>query len=177
MLSKLIVNVRIASSFSSAGVENGLSTGEGSRWYPKAAYVWRLYRMEFLGQRWSDVKLVLRAKRYQAFPKRLQSKAQWWWVEYWMQRYCALLDGPFRVGKVLRMGLGVFATKRIRKGSTVLFGQLHRVTHKAALRLDAAGETSLMQFREGDRIDWFYLGGPASLLNHACRRLNAEFVF
>ena len=98
-------------------------------------------------------------------------------VKYWMKRYCELLGGPFRVGEVPGMGLGVFATRHARKGSTLLFGQLHRVTHKATMRLDATGETSLMQFQEGKRIQWCYMGGPASLVNHACRNFNAKYLF
>lgn len=139
--------------------------------------MWRTYRRQFLGQPWSEVKKALRANKYVLFPKRLHSKAQWWLVKYWMKRYCELLSGPFRVGDAPGMGLGVYASRQAKKGSTLLFGQLHRVTHKATLRLDAVGETSLMQFQHGTRIQWCYMGGPASLVNHACRSFNAEFLF
>ena len=123
------------------------------------------------------MKKTLRENKYLLFPKRFHNKGHWWLVEYWMKRYCALMNGPFHVGEVSGMGLGLFATTRVKKGSTLLFGHLHRVTHKTTMRLDAAGETSLMQLQQGKRIHWYYMGGPASLVNHACRSFNAEYLF
>ena len=77
------------------------------------------------------------------------------------------------------MGLGVFAAKSIKKGSLLLFGHLHRISTKALVALEKLGESSVMQIPniKWKRIDWFYLSGPASLLNHRCRKFNAEYLF
>lgn len=152
-----------------------MATSADSRHYPKSSYVWRLFRRRFLGQPWSKVKASLEVQA--GFPKRFRSsKANWWWAKHWTKRYCALFSAkgsPFVRG----MGMGVFASKPIKKGSTVLFGHLHRITHAAACQLETAGESSLMQIpNDSGRVDWFYLGGPASLLNHCCQN-NAEYHF
>ncbi len=75
------------------------------------------------------------------------------------------------------MGLGIFAERDMKKGSMLLFGHLHRISHKTVFALDRIGETSVMQVSKGKRrIDWYYMGGPASLVNHRCKRFNVEFV-
>jgi hypothetical protein len=153
--------------------------GHDSKAYPKASYPWRLYRSEFLQMPWSNVKAsLLELKRLNKLPKRLHEKSSWWWAKYWMKRYCALLGKrrSFRVGSVKGMGLGVFANKEMKKGAMLMFGHLHRVSHKTVLTLDKLGESSLMQVKRGKRSDWYYLGGPASLINHACKNFNAEYI-
>lgn len=147
-----------------------------SKHYPKASYVWRLFRQDFLGKPWHVVKRSFRERRYSGLPKRFQEQGQWWWGKFWLKRYCQLLDGFFRVEEVKGMGLGIFAKRNMKKGSTLLFGHLHRISQKALAGLDKIGECSLMQVSRGRRIDWYNLGGPASLVNHACKRFNAEYV-
>ncbi len=151
--------------------------GYDNRVYPKASYPWRLYRGEYLQMPWSKVKGSLRElRKLNKLPKRFSEKSSWWWTKYWVKRYCKLLEAPFRAGSVKGMGLGVFTNTEMRKGSLLMFGHLHRVSHKIVLALEKLGETSLMQVKRGSRIDWYYLGGPASLLNHACKSFNAEYV-
>lgn len=149
-----------------------------NRHYPKAAYAWLLFRRDFLGKQstWPKVKERLLAMRYSSLPKRFQEKGHWNWFKFWMKRYSQLQS--FRFASVKDMGLGVFAERDMKRGSTLLFGHLHRVSHKTVLAFDKMGESSLMQVARGGekRIDWYYLGGPASLVNHSCKRFNAEFV-
>lgn len=112
-------------------------------------------------------------------PWRFREKGHWWWAKFWMKRYCQLFsqEGSFRVDAVKGMGLGIIARKDLKKGSRVLFGHLHRISNKTAVALDKVGEMSMLQIRRSkQRVDWYYLGGPASLLNHACKKFNAEFV-
>lgn len=125
------------------------------------------------------MKQVLRDRRSRSgLPARFRNKSHWSWLKFWMHRYCDLLSSSFRVDQVPGMGLGLFAAQDMKRGSLLLFGHLHRVTHKTVLALDKLGETSLMQVAQqgGRRIDWYYMGGPASLVNHTCKRSNAEFV-
>jgi hypothetical protein len=102
--------------------------GRESRVYPKASYSWRLYKSEYLRMPWSNVKSRLRElKRLRKLPVRFHTKSSWWWIKYWMKRYCELLqvsdqDGPFRVGNVKGIGLGIFANTRMKKGSLLTFG-------------------------------------------------------
>ena len=155
-----------------------------SRHYPESSFTWRFFRRQFLSElpfkaSWSEVKAVLKEKRFNGLPKRFRTKAQWWWFKYWVKRYCELFCGSFRVKKVPNTGLGVFTTEFIKKGSLVLFGHLHRISSKASIELEKVGETSLMHLpnKKWNRVDWFYLSGPASLLNHRCRKFNAEYLF
>lgn len=157
------------------------NTDRFNRLYPKSSYGWFLFRRDFLGKDWTSVKQVLRDRRSRSrLPARFRDKSHWSWLKFWTRRYCDLLSsgGSFRVNDVPGMGLGIFASQDMKKGSLVLFGHLHRVTHKTVLALDKLGETSLMQVarEEGRRIDWYYMGGPASMINHTCKGSNAEFV-
>jgi SET domain-containing protein len=178
---------------------------------------------------WLDFSNRLAQMRFSVFPKRFRGNAEWWRLHHWMKKYHSLLedgDSLFEIRQVPNMGLGVFARRKIRKGTTAMFGSLHRLSHASARKLDEAGETSLVQMRKrvlgkrkksksfkkkrqeeevidntndgesstglieqnqgkvrqkrrkrAERIEWYYLGGPASLLNHSCKRFNAEYAF
>jgi hypothetical protein len=151
-----------------------------NRVYPKSSYTWLLFRKDFLGKPWPSVKLLLRERRYTSLPKRFHEKGYWWWAMFWTKRYCDILgpnSGFFRIDEVKDMGSGMFADRDMKKGSMLLFGHLHRISQKTLHALDEMGESSLMQVSRGKRrIDWYYLGGPASLVNHACKRFNCEFI-
>ncbi len=128
---------------------------------------------------WDKVKTGLKElRRLNKLPRRYHEKSNWWWIKYWLKRYCGLIGERrcFDVQPVEGMGLGIFASAEMRKGSLLMFGHLHRVSHKIVLALEKAGETSLLQVKRGSRVDWYYLGGPALLINHACKNFNAEYV-
>lgn len=197
--------------------------GSGDKFYPTPSYTWRIYRQKLLSlagdaksKNGSELSRRLEQMRYSVFPKRFRSKMEWLRATRWIRKYYDVLEGAkscLEVRAVQNMGVGVFARKKIKKGVlTGLFGYLHRVSHETAIKLDEAGETSLVQFRKqvlgrrkrpqlvggkqqekegndeqkqpiqkrrkrAERIEWYYLGGPASLLNHACNSFNVEYAF
>jgi hypothetical protein len=175
--------------------------------------------------RWKDKHKALTAMRYTVFPKRFRASLEWRHTSRWMHKYHDILDDReslFEVRNLPKIGLAVFARKAIKRGTSAgMFGQLHRLSHTSAIKLDKAGETSLVQLRKQllgkrkkpvirlesplfgtdhvdnlsdqqkddpqsvcvrrrarhERIEWYYLAGPASLLNHACESFNAEYEF
>jgi len=170
------------------------------RYYPKPAYPWLYFREKVLqgGKPISchELEHIVDNDRYSKFPDALRGKAAWWKVKACMKRFHKVLcdaSSPFQVRMVDGMGLGVFATRRIVPGKqrSRLFGFLHRLSHKRASKLDALADRSVIQFRRKvlgkkrsvakkrrrvtNRLELYYMGGPAALLNHACISHNAEW--
>ena len=172
------------------------------RYYPKTAYAWLYFREKLLvvglgRTKWESVKRKLERARYKSFPAIFRSKTTWWKTMRHMTMFhealcsrSSLVEARVVPGK----GLGLFARRHIPPGETFhLFGFLRRLSHAEACKLDDLGETSVIQFRRSmlgkrpvskkrrrrrsERIDWYYVDGPAKLLNHACRSSNVEFVF
>jgi SET domain-containing protein len=79
-------------------------------------------------------------------------------------------------------GVGLIARTTLKKGSVLpVFGTLHRSSHRRTLLLDKVGDPNPLRLEQrtrsgGKRTQWYYVAGPASLLNHSCKHFNAEFV-
>ena len=172
------------------------------RYYPKTAFAWLYYREKLLAVEerlsWSSVERALDKARYSEFPLYLRGNKAWWKVVANVKLFHKVLcdaRAPFEVRVICGKGLGIFASRRIipEKESIRLFGFLRRLSHETACKLDELGETSMIQFRRrvlgkrrsvakkrrkvSERLEWYYLGGPAKLLNHACESYNAEYCF
>lgn len=83
------------------------------------------------------------------------------------------MDGLFYTAPSAVQGIGIFASVSLRPGDyAVVFGECHKISHTQQARLERTGESS---FWMGDRVE--YMGGPLSLVNHACPPSNnAQFV-
>jgi SET domain-containing protein len=86
----------------------------------------------------------------------------------------AMSSRPFRVGRS-RTGLGLFATKPIKRRATIATYRGRRMTPEEADRLEARGSRYMFQVNKRVTIDGSSRSNVARYFNHSCRP-NAEPV-
>jgi uncharacterized protein len=86
----------------------------------------------------------------------------------------AMSSRPFRVGRS-RTGLGLFATRPIKRRATIATYRGRRMTPKEADRLEARGSRYMFQVNKRVTIDGSSRSNVARYFNHSCRP-NAEPV-
>jgi len=170
--------------------------------YPKKTFVWHYFRDNILhtggrSSTWDKVSDRLQEARQKSLPKRFRQQHAWCdFSRFSKQFHASLCDrsSQFYCKVIQGVGLGIFARRKIEKGlNRTLHGYLRKLSHENVLRLDEMGETCIIQFKRSllckrkrnpkkrrkrsQRVDWFFMDGPASLLNHTCKGENAEFCF